>query len=93
MWLLIMKWTFLTYFFEIFHYRKYTTERIQICVAYSAVASDNTRELREETNVSLQGEWHKGETQYVHFRSYAEYSLLPWKIREEINRRSIDALP
>ncbi len=30
---------------------------------------------------------HKGK--YVHFRSHAEYSLLPWKIPEEISRWSM----
>ena len=28
-------------------------------------------------------------TQYVHFRSYTEYFLLPWKIPKEISRRSM----
>ena len=28
-------------------------------------------------------------TQYVHFRSHAEYFLLPWKIPDEISRRSV----
>ena len=31
-------------------------------------------------------------TQYVHFRSHAEYLLLPWKIPEEI-RKTINVLP
>ncbi len=32
---------------------------------------------------------HKVKTQYLHFRSHAEYSLLSWKISEVISRRSI----
>ncbi len=32
---------------------------------------------------------HKVKTQYVHFRSHAEYILLPWKISEEISRWSM----
>ncbi len=32
---------------------------------------------------------HKVKTQYLHFRSHAEYFLLSWKIPEVISRRSI----
>ena len=32
---------------------------------------------------------HKVKTQYVHFKSHAEYFLLPWKMSEEISRRSM----
>ena len=32
---------------------------------------------------------HKVKMQYVHFRSYTKYFLLPWKIREESSRRSL----
>ncbi len=32
---------------------------------------------------------HQVKTQYLHFRFYANYFLLPWKISEEISRRSM----
>ncbi len=32
---------------------------------------------------------HKVKTQYLHFRSHAEYFLLSWKIPQEISRRSM----
>ena len=32
---------------------------------------------------------HKVKTRYVHFRSYAEHFLLPWKIPEEMSRQSM----
>ena len=32
---------------------------------------------------------HKVKTQYLHFRSYAEYFILSWKILELMSKRSI----
>ncbi len=39
--------------------------------------------------ISLSALPHKVKTQYLHFRSQAEYFLLPWKIPEVMSRRSI----